>query len=377
MRTFRAPGRVNLCGEHTDYNQGYVLPVALDMECRAAAAAAENGRLKIDSALLGPGGSYRVEDLASIAPRGDWSDYAFGTARQLALAGIEIPAAEISVKSTVPLGAGLGSSAALEASVALALTHLAGRELPRLEIAGLCRFAEREFAGIHCGIMDQFVSLHGAENRAVLLDCRSLEHRLIALPAGIRIVVVDSGVKHKLAASAYNRRVSECAEAARCLGVESLREVSVEDWPAVEPKLADIPRRRARHIVHENRRVLAFVDACAREDAGALREIMRAAHQSLAVDYEVSCPELDFLVDAASPISGVIGARMTGGGFGGCTVNLVCEEAVESFCDEIAARYTQTFRRAPRVYRCRASAGASEVKQEMISSCGAPTPAGI
>ncbi len=362
MRTFRAPGRVNLCGEHTDYNQGYVLPVALDMECRAVAAPADNGRLTLDSALLGPGGSYRVEELASITPRGDWSDYAFGTARQLALAGIEVPAAAITIESAVPVGAGLGSSAALEVAVALALTQLAGRELPRSAIAELCRSAEREFVGVQCGIMDQFASLHGAENQAILLDCRSLRRRLVTLPAGLRIVVVDSGVKHKLAAGAYNRRVSECAEAARCLGVRSLRDVSVEDWPAAEPKLPDIPRRRARHIVHENRRVLAFVDACERGDAGALREIMRAAHRSLAVDYEVSCPELDFLVDAAAQIAGVAGARMTGGGFGGCTVNLIRAEAVESFCDEIAARYRQAFRRTPRVYRCRAAAGASEIR---------------
>ena len=362
MRTFRAPGRVNLCGEHTDYNRGYVLPVALDMECRAAAAPAGDGRLTIDSALLGPGGSYRVEELTSIAPRGDWSDYPFGVARQLALAGIEIPPLAVSITSTVPLGAGLGSSAALEAAVALALTQLAGRELPRLQTAKLCQAAEREFAGTQCGIMDQFAALYGAENRAVLLDCRSLEHRLVALPAGMRIVVVDSGVKHKLAASAYNRRVSECAAAARRLGVESLRGVSVEEWPALEPKLPDIPRKRARHVVHENRRVLAFVEACARGDAEALREIMRAAHRSLSRDYEVSCPELDFLVEAALEIDGVVGARMTGGGFGGCTVNLVRAEAVESFCAAIAARYGQAFRRAPRVYCCRAAAGAGEVK---------------
>lgn len=361
MRTFRAPGRVNLCGEHTDYNQGYVLPAALDMECRASAAPAGDGRLTFDSALLGPGGGCKAGEIAAAAPRGDWSDYAFGTARQLALAGVEIPPAAVTIESSVPAGAGLASSAALEVAVALALTQLAGRQLPRPALARLCRAAERDFVGTQCGIMDQFACLYGAENRALLLDCRSLEHRLVTLPPGIRIVVVHSGVKHRLAASAYNRRVSECAEAARLLGVESLRAVSVEDWSAAEAKLPDVPRRRARHIVYENRRVLAFVDACEREDLEALGGIMRAAQRSLAVDYEVSCPELDFLVEAAAQIDGVVGARMTGGGFGGCTANLVREEAVESFCEAIAARYAQAFGREPRVYRCRAAAGAGEV----------------
>ncbi len=363
MRTFRAPGRVNLCGEHTDYNQGYVLPAALDLECRASIEPAADGKLAIDSALFGPGGGCNVENLASIEPRGDWSDYVFGTARQLALAGIEIPPARLTIEGALPAGAGLGSSAALEIAAAMALTHLAGRALPRVEIAKLCRAAERGFVGTQCGIMDQFACLHGAPNRAVLLDCRSLEHRLITLPPGMAVVVIDSGVKHRLAASAYNRRVSECAEAARLLGVSSLRDISVEDWPAAETKLPAVPRKRARHVVHENRRVLAFVDACERRGDAALGAIMREAHRSLAVDYEVSCPELDFLAETAAQIDGAVGARMTGGGFGGCTANLVREEAAASFCREIAARYARAFGRKPRVYRCRAAAGAGEIER--------------
>lgn len=362
MRIFRAPGRVNLCGEHTDYNQGYVLPVALDLECRAVVKAANNGRLTIASALLGSGGAYKTAALQSLTRREVWSDYAFGVARQLALTGVAVPAAAISIESTVPIGAGLGSSAALEVSIALALTALAGMELPRLEIAKLCRAAEREFVGAQCGIMDQFISLHGAASQAVLLDCRNLKHRLVALPAGIKTVIVDSGVKHKLAENAYNRRVDECAEAARLMGVQSLRDLSVDDRAALETRLPEILRKRARHVIHENQRVLALVDAFEQGDTDAIGEIMRLSHRSLAVDYEVSCPEIDFLADAARQIPGVVGARMTGGGFGGCTVNLVREEAVASFSDAIAGRYTQTFQKTPRIYSCQASQGAGELE---------------
>ncbi len=355
-RVWRAPGRVNLIGEHTDYNLGFVLPIALDLECRTAAAAGSDGVLRVWGDNVGQARAWPVETIGQAQPAGDWSDYVMGVARELVRAGYAVPATNLAIHSTVPVGAGLSSSAALEASVALAL--LDGRPIERVELARLCRRAENDFVGMPCGIMDQFVSVFGQANAAIRIDCRTLEHEAVPLPAGVAIVAVNTMVKHELGQSAYRQRVAECAEAARTLGVGSLREAASRDVEAAADRLAPHVLRRARHITGENERVGAFVEASRRSDLEEMGRLFVASHRSLQHDYEVSCEELDFLVDAALAIAGVYGARMTGGGFGGCTVNLVRPEAAAAFEQALAAAYERRFGMAPQFYACRPAQGA-------------------
>lgn len=359
-RVFRAPGRVNLIGEHTDYNDGLVLPAALDLYCEVRVSARSDSRLHASALNLKADASWDVRSIASIQPRGDWSDYVAGVAQQLQLRGAAIHPLDLEIESRVPLGAGLSSSAALEVSVGLALASYDDDSVAGAELARACRAAEAEFVGLRCGIMDQFVAVFGRQGHALLLDCRTLEHRLIALPGGVELVLVNSGVRHELATTAYNERRRECDAAVRRLGV-SLRDIQPKDWRAAEALLPEPLRRRARHVVHENQRVLDFAEACERDDLDSLGALMAASHRSLAADYEVSCFELDFLVEAASGLDGVVGCRMTGGGFGGCTVNLVRPEAVAAFRRTVSAAYRRRFGRSPQIYVCSSADGASEI----------------
>ncbi len=339
---FRAPGRVNLIGEHTDYNQGFVLPIALDLETRIASGPAGDGLLHVHSVAHGETCSWGVGELAGLVPRGHWSDYVIGVAQQLIARGFAIQPLELRIESTVPEGAGLSSSAALEVASALAL--LQGREVDRLEMARLCQRAECDFVGMPCGIMDQYISVFGQEHAALKIDCRSLESEVVPLPDGVAILAVNSMVKHSLGQSAYRVRVAECAEACRVAGVASLRDASVE-------QVRD--HRRARHVVTENRRVLDFVEASRAGDLRLMGRLFFESHASMRDDYEISCAEIDFLVEAARGIPGCYGARMTGGGFGGCTVNLVAPEAVAGFSDAIRKAYPSA-----QVIRCVPACGA-------------------
>lgn len=359
-RIFRAPGRVNLIGEHTDYNDGLVLPAALDLYCEVRASSRSDSRLNANALNLNASASWDLTAIAAAQPEGDWSDYVAGTAQQLARLGVMIRPLDLEIESSVPLGAGLSSSAALEVAVALALVSFDGDSVQGEALAKACRAAEAEFVGLQCGIMDQFVAVFGREGHALLLDCRTLEHRLIALPEGVELVLVNSGVRHELALTAYNERRRECHEAARRLG-KSLRDISVQQWPAVEAKLPEPLRRRARHVVFENQRVLDFVDACGSNDLAALGKLMAASHRSLASDYEVSCVELDFLIETAADLDGVVGCRLTGGGFGGCTVNLVRPKAVASFQSAVSEAYARRFGHTPQIYVCASADGASEI----------------
>lgn len=364
VRVFRAPGRVNLIGEHTDYNLGFVLPVALQLATYVATAPATDGKLRIFSEELKETCEWPVEALGQLSPKRHWTDYPIGVVKELLAEGFAISPANLLIRSTVPEGAGLSSSAALEVSSALAF--LGGRELARLELAKLCQRAERNFVGMPCGIMDQYIAIFGREHAAVKIDCRSLESETVDLPGGTAYVAVNSMVKHALASSAYKQRTQECAQAVEILrqsfpGVASLRDVTPAMLGEAGSSLPSNVLKRARHVVTEDVRVEEFEAAAAAGDIRRMGELFVASHRSLQHDYEVSCEELDFLVDTALGIDGIYGARMTGGGFGGCTVSMMRPEAVERFGERISAAYKGKFGVRPQVFLCRPSAGAAEV----------------
>lgn len=365
IRVFRAPGRVNLIGEHTDYNLGFVLPVALDLATYVATAPAADNKLHMYSEERQESDEWPIADIAALNPRHHWTDYPMGVAQELIRAGSAIAPANLLIRSTVPAGSGLSSSAALEVSSALAL--LAGRRMAPLELARLCQRAERNFVGMPCGIMDQYISLFGEEHAAICIDCRSLKHQVVRLPEGAAFVAVNTMVKHQLAGSAYKERTEQCTAAVEVVRrrhprVESLRDVTPAIFEETESSMPPIIARRARHVVTENARVLEFVAACREGAIERMGELFEASHRSLQHDYEVSCDELDFLVDAALGLEGVYGARMTGGGFGGCTVNLMQPDAVPHFEKEIVRLYHERFGIQPHIYACRPSWGAEEEK---------------
>jgi len=365
VRVYRAPGRVNLIGEHTDYNLGFVLPVALEMACFTAAAPSGDTRLRVFSENRNEAREWEISEVAALRPARHWSDYVIGVAQQLIQAGFEIRPANIYIRSTVPEGGGLSSSAALEVSSALAF--LAGRIIQPLELARLCQRAEREFVGMPCGIMDQYISVFGKAHAAVKIDCRSLESEAVDLPE-VEILAVNTMVKHELGQSAYRQRVQECAAAVRALaerypGIGSLRDATVEQLESAAGAMPGAVYRRARHVITENDRVASFITASRRGDLEEMGRLFVGSHRSLQHDYEVSCEELDFLVDTALDLEGVYGARMTGGGFGGCTVNLVRPDAAAAFRENIIRAYGERFHRIPQIYECRPSSGAGEVEK--------------
>jgi len=365
IRIFRAPGRVNLIGEHTDYNLGFVLPMALDLAAYVAAAPSPDHNLRIYSEDRRESAAWPVSEIAGLKPRRHWTDYPIGVARELIRAGLPIEPKNILIRSTVPEGSGLSSSAALEVSTALAL--LDGRSLAPLDLARLCQRAERDFVGMPCGIMDQYISVFGQEHAAICIDCRSLKNQAVRLPDALAFLAVNTMVKHELAGSAYRERTEQCAAAVAIIRqrhprVESLRDVSPAMFEEAEAWLPPVIARRARHVVTENARVGQFVAACREDDIERMGQLFEDSHRSLQHDYEVSCDELDFLVDAAIGLPGVFGARMTGGGFGGCTVNLMRPDAVKPFHEDISRLYHERFGLTPRLYLCQPSPGAEEVK---------------
>jgi galactokinase len=364
-RVYRAPGRINLIGEHTDYNEGFVLPAALAMYAWIAAAPRADRRLRLHSLNFGEDAGMDL----NAPPRGarkHWSDYAWGVAVALEQAGHRLQGADLMVLGEVPLGAGLASSAAFEVAVALALAAISGHGLSRLELARLCQRAENEFVGARCGIMDQFVACHGQAGNALLLDCRSLEFTAAPLPAGVTLVACNTMVKHALTGGEYNTRRAECEEGVATMarskpGLRSLRDITVEQLEAHRRELPDRIYRRCRHVVTENARTLQAAKCLGDGDLAALPRLMAESHASLRDDYAVSCRELDLLVEIAGQQPGLLGARMTGGGFGGCTVNLVRAEQVEEFRHCVAREYERRTNRAPEIYISTAAGGAGEV----------------
>jgi galactokinase len=356
----RAPGRVNLIGEHTDYNEGLVLPIAIDRACEVSAIRRDDRLLRIRSRELG---ETAEASLDRAVPRGHWSDYPVGVAVMLEAGGVRVSGADLAIESEVPPGAGLSSSAALEVAVARALLELAGTSLDEVSLARLCQRAENEFVGARCGIMDQFVSISGRAGHALMLDCRTLGARHVPLPESLRIVVVDSGVRHSIAAGEYNRRREECDEAVRLLAarrprIRALRDLTPADLGKAAKLLPPVLARRARHVVTENARVEATAAALEDGRLGELPGLLSESHTSLTRDYEVSCAELDLLVQLAGDAPGCCGARMTGGGFGGSTVNLVRQEQVSAFAESVQSGYRRETGREAAVHVCRAADGA-------------------
>jgi galactokinase len=365
---FRAPGRVNLIGEHTDYNDGFVMPAALGFSTYVAVGGRSDRSVSVLSLDFGDTRTIALDDPGS-GPTGHWSDYVRGVAAVLQTSGVALSGANLVIKSDVPIGAGLSSSAALEVSVAFALLAVAACSLDRREIAAICQRAERQYAGTNCGIMDQFVSCFGREDHALLLDCRTLAHELLEVPSDVRIVVCNTMVKHELAGGEYNLRRADCEEGVRFLQaslpqIRALRDVDASELTRLGEKMPECVYRRCRHVVTENARVLDAAQALRRFDLGSFGRLMVESHRSLRDDYEVSCPELDLMVDIALAQDGVFGARMTGGGFGGCTVNLVQAEAVDAFQSEVSRSYESATGQAPAINVCVAADGAGPMQTE-------------
>jgi len=365
VRAFRAPGRVNLIGEHTDYNDGFVLPVAIDFATTVTAGLRDDRRLNLRSENFDELISFDLDETEPTAQR-HWSDYPRGVAVVLEQAGYKLQGADLQIRSDVPIGAGLSSSAAIEMATGYALLRMTGIDVDRLELAKLCQRAENDFVGMRCGIMDQFIACHGRKDHALLLDCRSLESKLVPLPEQALLVICNTMIKHELAAGEYNRRRAECEEGVRYLaerfeGIKSLRDATPAQLESARDDLPDKVYRRCRHVISENARVLEAVAALERHDLDECGRLMGASHRSLRDDYEVSCEELDVMVDLARSLAGVYGSRMTGGGFGGCTVNLVVRESAAAFSQQIKPVYEQATGITPEVYICHASDSVAEV----------------
>jgi galactokinase len=365
-KIYRAPGRVNLIGEHTDYSDGFVLPVAIDYTCWVAIAPRDDRKLIFHSKEFNDARELNLDGVLP-KPKGHWSDYPVGVTWELLKLGIKLRGAMLSIVSEVPIGAGLSSSASLEVAVGFALLN-ENVPIDRTQLALACQRAENEFVGARCGVMDQYIACYGQQGHAVLLDCRSLTHKFIPIPGEMSLVVCNTMVKHEHAGSAYNVRRTECEEVVSRLtsfvpGIRALRDLSMEQLDLYAEKLTPLLYRRARHVVTENERTQKFALALQKNEIRALAPLMAESHRSLRDDFEVSCVELDNMVEIAAKQKGVFGARMTGGGFGGCTINLVGNAHAEEFKRNVAAEYSKQTGITPTIYICQASAGASEAVQ--------------
>jgi galactokinase len=364
----RAPGRVNLLGEHVDYNQGVVLPAAIDRAVHMAAAASEDDLVTLHALDLQKSLSFRLHDIderhdQNGKPLPGWALYPAGVAWSLQKAGLPVCGMQAVYTSDVPIGAGLSSSAAVEVAFATTWQALSGWKLDQMSLARLCQRAENEYVGVSSGLMDQFASVCGVEKQLLCFDTRNLAWRPLPMPAGTAIVIADSGIRRSLAGSAYNDRRAACEQAVSLLRkylphIQSLRDVSTVELAAYSAYLPEVTRRRAEHVVKEIHRVEQAVIALNRGDARMFGGFMYASHKSLRDLYQVSLPELDMLVEIARGLPGTYGARLTGAGFGGCTVNLVEGEQAEAFIQGLQTGYRKQTGREAQVYLCQASRGA-------------------
>ena len=382
-RIYQAPGRVNLIGEHTDYNDGFVMPAAIGFYTRAAIAPRPDRKLVIHSENYSEQVEFDLDRLPATRA-GHWSDYVIGVAKMLERSGRKLGGANLLVDGNVPEGAGLSSSASIEVAVGYALLDLAGPASPandrterdgtgidrtridRTSLALLCQQAENEFVGARCGIMDQFVVSHGKRGHALLLDCRSLEYRHLPLPGDAALAICNTMVKHSHAKGEYNQRRAECEAGVRALSkhlpnARALRDVTLADLKAYGHELPEVVLRRCRHVIGENARVIEAAAALETGDLQAFGNLMRQSHRSLRDDFEVSCSELDLMVELAEKADGVYGSRLTGGGFGGCTITLVNAGSVEAFRRTVQEGYERATGTKAEIYVCTAADGVGRV----------------
>jgi galactokinase len=365
-RVFAAPGRVNLIGEHTDYADGFVMPAAIDFATYAAISPRADGKVIIRSENYGEQVEHAAERLPEIRSQ-HWSDYPVGVLAVLREEGVRIPAFSMTLQGDVPVGAGLSSSAAIEVATMAAVLALAGVEIPLPRMAQLCQKAENSFVGASTGIMDQFIACCGAADHALLLDCRSLQFRLAPIPADVSLVISNTMVKHTHAGGEYNTRRAEVEEGTAILRrhrpeIKKLRDATVDDLKRWGGEMPENVLKRTRHIITENNRTVAAADALERGDLKTLGQLLYEAHASYRDDFEASCPEADLLVELASKQAGCIGARLTGGGFGGCTVNLVETARAREFGEALREGYKKATGIDADIYLCRASAGTHEIE---------------
>ena len=353
----RAPGRVNLIGEHTDYNDGFVMPMAIERATWIALRPRTDGQVILHSLDHGQTGEFEAANPERT--KMSWIEYPKSVAFALREAGYVLNGWEGVTICDVPMGGGLSSSASYELAVARAFCAVTGWAWDAPKMAVICQRAENEWVGVKCGIMDQMISAVGEPDRAVLIDCRDLSRKAAPLPAGTLVVIMDTATRRGLVDSAYNERRSQCQEASRHFGVKALREVDLATFEKRSGELAETVRKRARHVISENARTVEAAEAMAKGDAARLGVLMNASHDSLRDDFAVTNRELDVIVDIARKTAGCIGARMTGAGFGGCAVALVKAAEVEKFARDLAAAYKQATGLDPAIYVTRATAGAS------------------
>ena len=362
---YASPGRVNLIGEHTDYNGGFVFPGAIDKGMVAMIRKNGTGKVRAWSVDLQDYAEFTMEE--NDLPEASWARYIFGVCREMVKRGAHPGGFDTAFAGDVPLGAGMSSSAALESTYAFALNDMFSLGIDKFELARIGQATEHNYVGVKCGIMDQFASLFGKAGHLIRLDTRSMEYKYFPFhPEGYRLVLLDTAVKHELASSAYNKRRESCEHAARVVrenghpGVEFLRDVTMDMLNEVKEKLSEEDFKRAEYVVGETTRVLAVSDALERDDYETVGRMMYLTHDGMSRLYEVSCEELDFLNDVAKEC-GVTGSRVMGGGFGGCTINLVKEDLYEGFLAKAKAQFAAKFGHEPKVYEVVISDGARRI----------------
>ena len=366
VRTFQAPGRVNLLGEHTDYSGGFCMPAALSFNTLIAASLRDDDMLRLHSLDFNQTAEIKLADVADpglLPADHHWSGYAFGVAWSLAQQGMKLVAADLTITGNVPVGAGLSSSASIEVATAVTLLALAGGSMPRPQMALACQRAENEYVGSPCGIMDQYISACGVRNNALAIDTRALTAELAPIPDSLRLVVANSMVKHTVTAgSPYAKVRTEVEEAARVMG-RQLRDVTVDELNAAAAGMSHEAFKRARHVITDSQRVLDGVACLRAGDAAGFGRLMVAAHASYRDDFEASCRECDLLVELAMKLPGCLGSRLTGGGFGGCTVSLVEAAEAEGFATALKREYEQATGIDAEIFLCEIAEGAGELQR--------------